>query len=144
MVWTFSAFKKYAIPPPIPLVALLCLCFTVWQKLWIDETKEKMVGLGYKVYQKIQTAWKYQILEKMNTEVLKKFFKIGTIVWLTIHFSSLPYWKILSDEVKLYIHHGLQLEMMYVVALCGLLSSIKRGQDDYCCSYGFINNYWWI
>ena len=34
-----------------------------------------MVGLGYKVYQKIQTAWKYQILEKINTEVLKEIFK---------------------------------------------------------------------
>lgn len=34
-----------------------------------------MKGLGDKVYQKIQTAWRYQILEKINTEVLKEIFK---------------------------------------------------------------------
>lgn len=34
-----------------------------------------MVGLGDRVFQKFQTAQRYQILEKINAKVLKEVFK---------------------------------------------------------------------
>lgn len=71
MVWIFSALKKYVIF--FSVEALLCLCFTAWKKLCIDKNKGKMVSLCDKVYQKIQRAWRYQILEEIMLR-LKIFF----------------------------------------------------------------------
>lgn len=62
-----------------------------------------MVGLGDKEYQEIQTAYSYQISEKINAKVLKENLKIATVTWLTIHFSSPLYLKIQNDEVRLHI-----------------------------------------
>lgn len=91
--------KKYVIS--FPLEALLCLCFIAWKKLCIDKNKEKMVGLCDKGYQKIQRAWRYQILEEIMLRFWKNFLKkTATIVWLTIDFLGLLYLEILNHEVK--------------------------------------------
>lgn len=43
-----------------------------------------MVGLADKVYQKIQIAWRYQILGEINTKFLKEMFR-NSHYYMTYH-----------------------------------------------------------